>query len=64
MKRAAEGLEARKGLTVFLGPGVGEERARELAGVLDGFGEISSVTVCVPKVSVTTWLRPTIHTSA
>ena len=44
VRRAAEGLEARKGLTIFLAPGVGEERARELTSVLEGFGEIRSVT--------------------
>ncbi|MCA9754347.1 MAG: permease-like cell division protein FtsX [Candidatus Eisenbacteria bacterium] len=44
VRRAAEGLEARKGLTVFLAPGVSEERAKELVNVLEGFGEIASVT--------------------
>lgn len=43
VRRAAEGLEARKGLTVFFLPGVGEERAREIAQVFRGFGEIASV---------------------
>lgn len=44
VRRAAAGLEARKGITVFLAPGVGESRARELAEVLGGFGEIAAVT--------------------
>ncbi len=40
VQNAAESLESRKGLTVFLVPGVGEERGSELARTFEGFGEI------------------------
>jgi cell division transport system permease protein len=36
-------LQSRKGLTVFLADGVGEERAHELATIFSGFGEVSDV---------------------
>jgi cell division transport system permease protein len=36
-------IESRKGLTVFFGEGVTEERARELARTFEGFGEVAGV---------------------
>lgn len=43
VEQLAGGLQARKGLTVFLAEGVSEERARELEARLAGFGEVAAV---------------------
>jgi len=45
VRHLAEGLQARKGLIVFLADGVGAERAEEVRRVLAGFGEVAAAEV-------------------